>query len=399
MQLDWIFSLVFVCSVLGILVSIVVMVANRSMPFPARILSLMLLCISLALFHNGLLTSKQMLNFPFLFQSSVFFSICIPALLFIYVRAVLNQQWRLPVSDLIFLLVALLYTVKFIPIYSLKGDEKLALLRKALITKESLINEEGSWMPGPWGLTFRFLYGFALTMASGGIVVAWYRRTKDRLTRGSHNKAVFQWISFLIAVMSMAYLIMLFEFFLHVSWKPNLVSWMTTTICVAILSICVYLLFKPEILYGFRHYVLEDGLVQKEENLIENDIKLLSSRNSLTRNKADEMRQVIEEYLVLNKPFLKPGYTVRELSLETGYPAYMLSLFINQEYEKNFNELVNEYRVNYLLDQFHQGYLDMDQYTLEGLGKMGGFNSRAAFISAVKRQFGKTPGQLFGRKL
>jgi AraC-like DNA-binding protein len=231
------------------------------------------------------------------------------------------------------------------------------------------------------------------------MVIAWYKKSKDKLTYGSHNLAVFKWLTFLVSVISLGYIIMMFEFFLHVSWKPELVPWMTTTICIAILSICIYLLFRPEILYGFRHYVLEDSHGRK--NVLaetEKDNKPAPSRNSLTRKQADEMKQAMEKHLQLNKPFLKPGYTVGDLSMETGYPSYLVSLFINQEYGKNFNELVNEYRINYLLGLLRAGSLDMDQYTLEGLGKMGGFNSRAAFISAVKRQCAKTPAQLFGRK-
>lgn len=397
MQFDWLFLLVFCCSLLGTLVSVIVIAINRDMPFPARVLSLMLLCISLSLFHNGLLTSRQMLKVPFLFQSAAFLSLCIAPLLFIYVRAVLTQQWRLPKTDLIFLIVAVLYTLKFIPVYILGHDEKLALVRKALETRDSLINEEGSWLPGPWGLSFRFLYGFALTLASGWMVIAWYRRTKGRFIKGSHNMGVFQWLSFLITVLFLGYVIMMFEFFLHVSWKPNLVSWMTTTICIAILSICIYLFFKPEILYGFRHYVLEDGL-REEDPAVQEINDPSTSRNSLTRSQEEAMRRVLEDHLKTNKPFLKQGYAVRDLSVETGYPTYMISLFINQEYEKNFNEFVNEYRVNHLLGLVSDGSLDLNQYTLEGLGRIGGFNSRAAFISAVKRQYNKTPAQLFGRK-
>jgi AraC-like DNA-binding protein len=41
---------------------------------------------------------------------------------------------------------------------------------------------------------------------------------------------------------------------------------------------------------------------------------------------------------------------------------------------------------------------DAFQYTLEALGKMAGFNSRTAFIAAVKKKTGKTPSELFNRR-
>jgi hypothetical protein len=49
---------------------------------------------------------------------------------------------------------------------------------------------------------------------------------------------------------------------------------------------------------------------------------------------------------------------------------------------KNFNELVNDFRVDYLtsLIKTSSAY---NQFTLEALGKEAGFNSRTAFIAAV----------------
>jgi YesN/AraC family two-component response regulator len=88
---------------------------------------------------------------------------------------------------------------------------------------------------------------------------------------------------------------------------------------------------------------------------------------------------------------------ISDLSRELNLPAYMLSAFINQEYGKNFNELINEYRVNYLVNEMKSS-LDHSQYTLEAMGNLAGFNSRAAFIAGVKKTTGKKPSEVFGRR-
>jgi AraC-like DNA-binding protein len=86
-----------------------------------------------------------------------------------------------------------------------------------------------------------------------------------------------------------------------------------------------------------------------------------------------------------------------DLSRELSIPSHQLSAFINQEYSKNFNELINNYRVVYLeeLVAANPEYLN---YTLEALGQLAGFKSRASFYSAVKKKSGQTPSALFGPK-
>jgi AraC-like DNA-binding protein len=80
--------------------------------------------------------------------------------------------------------------------------------------------------------------------------------------------------------------------------------------------------------------------------------------------------------------------------MELNIPGYQLSAFINQEYGKNFNELINEYRLDYL-EELLQSKPDYFQYTMEALGNMVGFNSRSAFIQAVKKKTGKPPVEHF----
>jgi AraC-like DNA-binding protein len=105
----------------------------------------------------------------------------------------------------------------------------------------------------------------------------------------------------------------------------------------------------------------------------------------------------LENHLVVNSPYRKTGYTISDLSNEVSIPSYLLSAFINQEYGKNFNELINEYRVDFFLDLVKQPDAN-SQYKLEALGKEAGFNTRASFIRAVKKKTGLTPSDFVTKK-
>jgi len=111
----------------------------------------------------------------------------------------------------------------------------------------------------------------------------------------------------------------------------------------------------------------------------------------------DTIRKALENHFRENRPFLRNGYSIRDLSIELGIPIHQLSQFINQKYGKNFNEWINEFRVDHFRD-----HLSMDpnvhHYTVEALGQMSGFQSRNAFITAMKRRTGSTPSEMLGRR-
>jgi AraC-like DNA-binding protein len=111
----------------------------------------------------------------------------------------------------------------------------------------------------------------------------------------------------------------------------------------------------------------------------------------------DTIRQTLESHFRTNKPFLRSGYSIRDLSSELGIPIYQISSFINQVYGKNFNEWINEFRVDHVRDTLSKDP-QIHNYTLEALGQMAGFQSRNAFISAMKRRTGRTPSEVLGRR-
>ena len=111
-----------------------------------------------------------------------------------------------------------------------------------------------------------------------------------------------------------------------------------------------------------------------------------------------EMSTSIKNHFKNNKPFLATGYKIKDLSQELKTPIYLISSFINQEYGKNFNELINEYRVDYITDLLNESP-DSQNFTLEALAKSAGFNSRNTFIEAVKKKSGMTPLNYFSKKI
>jgi AraC-like DNA-binding protein len=133
--------------------------------------------------------------------------------------------------------------------------------------------------------------------------------------------------------------------------------------------------------------------VAPKEGEEEKEIK----KYTLSIEQGQQYKTLLETHLNIHQPFRKVGYSLTDLSHELQIPPHQLSAFINQEYAKNFSELINGYRIDYLIQRSKESD-DFEQYTLEAISKEAGFNSRATFISAVKKHAGKTPSELFRSK-
>jgi len=67
-----------------------------------------------------------------------------------------------------------------------------------------------------------------------------------------------------------------------------------------------------------------------------------------------------------------------------------------KEYGESFPSLLNRLRVSHL--ESNKDNPEWERFTLEGIGRECGFNSRNSFIKSVKRFMGIKPSELLRRK-
>jgi AraC-like DNA-binding protein len=103
------------------------------------------------------------------------------------------------------------------------------------------------------------------------------------------------------------------------------------------------------------------------------------------------MDQVIREYLEKEQPYLKHGYSLKQLAEDTHLPLHLLSAFINKHYKVNFNDFINEYRVNYCKVKILND--EWKYKKLEAIAEESGFSNRNTFTAAFKRVTGLNPSE------
>lgn len=95
------------------------------------------------------------------------------------------------------------------------------------------------------------------------------------------------------------------------------------------------------------------------------------------------------------KPFKNPDLSIADLSEMLNSKTHILSRLVNEHYNKNFRDFINEYRVReFILLSVSDEYKN---YTFLALAYEVGFNSKSTFNLAFKKVTGLSPSDYFKR--
>ena len=105
----------------------------------------------------------------------------------------------------------------------------------------------------------------------------------------------------------------------------------------------------------------------------------------------------MEAFVKANRCFLRPRFSLLDLSLEMSVPQYLLSRAINRAADIGFSAWINRFRIDHFLELY--GREEVKSSSLYELATASGFMSKAAFINAFKKEKGNTPGVYVKRML
>ncbi|RLJ64535.1 AraC family transcriptional regulator [Lacinutrix venerupis] len=126
----------------------------------------------------------------------------------------------------------------------------------------------------------------------------------------------------------------------------------------------------------------------KERILIrEKRIKKISS----DKTKKTKTFKNLEEEIISSKLYLNPNLNLKLLSKQLDLSEGYISQQINSNSKFNFNDYINNLRVE-KAKQFLKDPL-FDNYTIVAVGLESGFNSKSSFYTAFKKFSNKTPAQ------
>ena len=391
----------------GIMVLLLIVVYSFRRSINRIFLGLSIFFLWYTLLVIVLTLTEQILNYPALHRTGIISAYLAIPFLYIYSRNTFypGKLWRK--TDWIFLLPTIVYLIDFMPFFILPKEQKIAILRENLVNSERMISAGEGWL-GLTGLYFPFAYiWIAIIMYFQARLILLNRKVESGF-KSIHNRRLFNFIVTITLLYVPIFIPGVFGILFRLSWFN--VSFLGLSFGLSLSAISIYLFISPRILYGFipekRFSVdivsrslkeISIQSIQPKEFQLEEKV-LTESKENVT-GETDPSQAVISDveiaaeveivvqHMKENKPFRKQGFTIQDLSNQTGIPVYRLSPLINSTFKMNFANWVNRFRVEYFIEQAQTN----PQLTLEALSKEAGFISRSTFINAFKKEKGLTP--------
>ena len=113
--------------------------------------------------------------------------------------------------------------------------------------------------------------------------------------------------------------------------------------------------------------------------------------NSINEGEATQIKDRLINALKVDKIYLKADLTLDSAAHLIPTASHTLSRVINEQFDQNFTELINGYRINAFIDYCQK---NPDESYLEVALKVG-FNSKPTFNRAFKKLKGCTPREYF----
>jgi AraC-like DNA-binding protein len=105
----------------------------------------------------------------------------------------------------------------------------------------------------------------------------------------------------------------------------------------------------------------------------------------------------LRAHMAAARPYLAPELTLGELAAQLHTNTSLLSRVINTGCGQNFNDFVNEYRVQAAEQQLRDP--KFRHYTLLAVALESGFNSKSTFNRVFRKLRGQTPSEAAGRNV
>lgn len=354
--------------------------------------------LSLFIFLCSLYIAPWMLGFAgwydtqpyrnFLFYSPFQHLFLIGPLIFFYTQSLLNPSFRFSKKEAIHLLPGIIYLLYSVVIWIYDQF----ILGDYYFYKDGMDKDFADWYQ-KLGLISMIIYFF--------LSIRYYNVYKKLMFQvvSYADSILFKWVkTYLIAFLIMLLLPIAFDVLEFI--YPELQSYKGSWWFYLLFSIVMYYIavtgysnpinstipFKMSFFDKNPMLLLTGNLTTENDTIIDIEYESFEMPNF---PEMEHWKSKIETLIKEEKLFENPELTLTDVAKKLKTNASVISKTINQGFQMNFNDCINNYRIEAVKNSFSVG--EHKKSTLLGIAFDSGFNSKATFNRAFKKNTGLTP--------
>jgi AraC-like DNA-binding protein len=384
---------------------------NQERKHSNRLLAFLLILFALQNLVFLLLSTRLILDVPWLLRIPAPTTFLIGPLAYLYTRSVLAEEIHFRKRDLLLLIPAILASINFSPYYLMPIQEKTDYLMRNFYGRTQGQDPGEGIIPSTYYYIIRICWSGIFVFACFRLI-SQFRNQNARETI-ANNQVLLNWLTALSSLLAAVWVITILRLFLP-TFKSNRFTAADILLGGTILFICLQLFRRPQILYGvfqplpgaaaagpgtLAPEAAPVPVIPEPDGTGEIPGKPGNSFPAITTDLSEQWRykKLVETLFNEKKPYLRRDYSLDQLVRDTHIPRYALSAFINREYGMGFREFLNRRRIDYL--EANLDNPNWQNFTLEAVALECGFASRITFFKNVKQITGKTPSEYFRNRL
>lgn len=159
----------------------------------------------------------------------------------------------------------------------------------------------------------------------------------------------------------------------------------------ALVGILLSLMLLAFGFYGFRQTAIFSNTEVSKRLSTTDTPKASYSKSGLDAERIEELAKTLSIHMETERPYLNEDLNLQLLSTECNLQQAHLSQVLNQHFNMNFYDFVNQYRVEETKKRLHSS--DYDHLSVLGIAFECGFKSKSSFNRYFKKNTGVSPSE------
>ncbi|MDC7993482.1 helix-turn-helix domain-containing protein [Altibacter sp. HG106] len=362
-KLSWGPSLYIYAGLIGFFIVILFAFQRKIDRVSTILLSALIFIHSFYIIHVGLHYMNYNLYAPHTYSMSTVFAFLYGPLFYFYFKRIktgYSFQWK----DLLHLLPTMVLLVYFLPIYVLSAEEKLKIMLGV-----------GRYPDREYGLEISFGKMLSLIIYVFFTVLLFLKKRKH--IDNPEYRPIFLWQRNIVGFMVVFTVIYTVYMLLLINYSsPSIMFHLQLITLSSFVLYGAYVAFAyPKTLMGYQL-----------------EASFLKYKNSgLTASYSIELKEALLDLLENKKVYRENGLNLNSLAERLGTTRHSASQIINEHFDLNFFELINQFRIE---DAMQQMEADLTgQKNIIDIAYDVGYNNKATFNKSFKKINEMTPSQ------